>query len=209
MVAQAGGMSAGRMAIYLIVLVVAGATALWVRTRFSIDEEAESRPEAAEAAWQRRAPSSSELAAALAEVHRRGLAGEGMSPLSPEQLSDTTARWIGTRKEMADLLPNAPDTRLIRGAPVDVPGPGPAAALVVEPSADSRAVLVLKKYLAAPPLDEEVAYRLNPPRASGLEPIVVWRRPGLVLYLLADSPATLDRLRHAVGAHAPSRTFPG
>jgi hypothetical protein len=109
--------------------------------------------------------------------------------------------WVGNSKTLEELCP-AGGVKLLGAGKSAVPGAGESAHLRLTSDTGEPLSLFVKQYRQLPKLDER-AYTL-PGRGAVIE---VWRRGGLVYYLVANTPEGLGVLRTSMGAPAADKPY--
>jgi hypothetical protein len=147
-----------------------------------------------------------ELAAYLSDEHRAAFRDgtrldQKFTVTDAAGLATGLQSWIGNSKGFEEVLPGGGVTFLGAGRSA-VPGAGESAHLRLSADTGGDLSLFIKQYRQLPKL-EEGSYTLKGRGAS----IEVWRRGGLVYYLVANTPEGLGVLRTAMGAPMPNKPY--
>jgi hypothetical protein len=176
----------------LIVLV-----ALGVLSTFLIARRPEAGPQSA---------GKGELAAYLSDEHKAAFR-EGTRLDQKFTLTDMAAlgpslqNWVGNSKTFEELFPGG-GLKFLGAGKSAVPGAGESAHLRLTADAGGDLSLFIKQYRQLPKLDEG-SYTL-PGRATSID---VWRRGGLMYYLVANTSDALGVLRKAMDAPTPNKPY--
>lgn len=165
-----------------------------------------------------RSAANGELSAYLSDefkaVSREGTRLEQKLPVTdPAQISESLHNWIGQAITVEELFPGG-GIRVLGTGPAAVPGPGKSVHLKLAVEGDKGGVakselsLLIQMYRQMPVLDDKGAYTL-PGRGLGVDapPITVWRRGGLVCYLVSNTKSGMAALRQALGASEPNKPY--
>jgi len=158
-----------------------------------------------------------ELSAYLSDefkaANREGTRLEKKFPVTdPAQFAESMQSWVGPKVTWEEFFPGGGVKMLGAGAAA-VPGPEPAKSahiqLAPEPDKTNLGMSIfIQRYTGFPALDDREAYSL-PGRnlGQGAPPITVWRRGGLICYLVSNSKDGIEVLRQALGAPEPKKAY--
>lgn len=157
-----------------------------------------------------------ELAAYLSDEHkaafREGTRLEQKFDVNDsEQLADKVRDWTGNRISFAEMFTGGGVKFLSAGAS-QVPGAGNAAHLRLESDGSKGATgekfsLFIKQYRKLPELEEGGAYSLPGRLGGDAPPIQVWKKGGLVYFLVCNTRPGIECLRQALGAPEPKKAY--
>jgi len=181
-------------------------TAAGVLTTFLLASRAGTEP---------RSAAKGELSAYLSDEHkaafREGTRLEQKFPVTdPAGIAALLQNRIGTAISFEELFTGG-GLKLLSAGPSSVPGDGQSvhlrlASLPGKPATEVQFSLFIKQYRQLPKLDDMTALTL-PGRGLGDAPIVVWRKGGLIYYLVANSADGIAVLRQGLGTPEPKNPY--
>lgn len=172
------------------------ATVAYVASRPSIEERAATR---------------GELAAFLSDEHKAAFregtnVGQKFPVKDAAGVAGSMREWVGERVSFEGLFPG-PGVEFMGAGKSAVPGTGKSAHVRVRVGGAGASVFV-KEYRKLPELDDGAAYTL-PGRGlgEGAPPITVWRRGGVVCYLVAGDAGAMRALSEGMKAPEPKKAY--
>ncbi len=150
-----------------------------------------------------------ELSAFVSDEHKAAFK-EGAKPKFPVSdeaaLGDSLRDWVGSRLTMEELFPGG-GVKFMSAGKSAVPGAGESAHLRLG-AGEVKVSVFIKQYRKLPVLEDGAAYTLAG-RNLGAEapPITVWRRGGLVCFLVAENAAAMKALREGMRAPEPKKAY--
>jgi len=193
-----GFWTAGRKRFWMIggsLIVLAGLVVLAV---FLVASQPEEGP---------RSAGKGELAAFLSDEHkaafREGTRLEAKYTITDAaKLGEGLAQWLGTNKPFEELFPGS-GVKLLGAGKSAVPGAGESAHLRLAAEGTAAEMsLFIKQYRQLPRVDEGM-YTL-PGRGTVIE---VWRRGGLLYFLVSNTAEGVAVLRKGMGAPEPIKPY--
>lgn len=158
-----------------------------------------------------RAANKGELSAFLSDEHkaafREGTKLEQKFPVKdPVTLASSMREWVGKSISWEELFPGG-QVKFLGAGKSAVPGAGSSVQLRISASNENGSVFI-QQYRKKPELEDGGAWKL-PGRnlGEGAPPILVWRRGGLVYYLVAENGAAMGLMREGMKAPQPNKQY--